>query len=541
MSSPSNQPYRSRLLNLINRYYIKLNSQIKVKFRELGYVIQGGLQKAALPLFWLWQSGRKIGQAFSSGSPSSTTLTSSDRDYSSPHSHRANYLIEAVHQNLSIKPVYNSLFSKKFQGLASRLKDQQIVVIVAHNKIKNIVPQLKQEEIKFSINNTINNYPNKNLSTVKNHHQLRSLFPKFSIKRKNKFNQRVSETNQPEKSSLLSNSSESIIISSPKHQIVSAVDNLFSRWEELITANNQANNSPTKENRQLSGHNQPLYSLPPITNKVVQDIMETSSRKLQEVLPIVKETTSKIVFKGVDQLQIATNNLNKSIEEDPFQIRMLIIEAINYFFNNKTNQNKSLYLQISNKLLAGLIHSEIIIIEDQVNVPWLSWEDLYGNQKPLSEDNFPDISTRKNAIAPKRIQVIKETVNINKLDSINHHQKSTSDQSLANSTIATLSPKITEENSAKTLDSVAQLTTKNAVEVVKKQNSLTVEKIKAEATTSFGADAIEAQVTEIKYEKHFLEIILEKLDQFILWLEEKFLQCISIIKILITNMNNNQH
>ena len=79
------------------------------------------------------------------------------------------------------------------------------------------------------------------------------------------------------------------------------------------------------------------------------------------------------------------------------------------------------------------------------------------------------------------------------------------------------------------------------MEVVKKQNSLTVEKIKAEATTSFGADAIEAQVTEIKYEKHFLEIILEKLDQFILWLEEKFLQCISIIKILITNMNNNQH
>jgi hypothetical protein len=45
-------------------------------------------------------------------------------------------------------------------------------------------------------------------------------------------------------------------------------------------------------------------------------------------------------------------------------------------------------------------------------------------------------------------------------------------------------------------------------------------------------DEIEVKVIEIKYEKHFLEIILEKLDRLILWLEEILIKIVNKINIL---------
>ena len=612
MSSPSNKPYKSRLLNLINSYYIKFNSQVNVKFREFGYVIQGALQKAVLPFFWLWQSSNKIGRVFSSSSNSDSSLPSGDRDNISVQTHRANYLIEAVNKNLSSNPLFTSLLPENFQGLASRLNDQYIVVIVDNNKIKDIIPKIKQEDIKFLIKNTIKNHQNTNLFKVKaginKINQLLSFFKRFSTRRKYISNNNLLLANQQEESPLSSNSSESIIFSPEKGKIISAVDNLFSRFEGLIIKNNQQSdlhtnkqaieklidklpngshdsyfylliqnaidyffvnnknenkilsaselqhkhtldnyeNNKRGKQKQLSGHNQPQYVLPTIKNKVVQDIIETSNHKLQEVLPIVKETTSKIVLKGVEQLQVATNNLNKSIEEDPFQIRVLIVEAINYFFNDKNNKNNFLKSQMTNKLLANFTQKELINIDEQLANDWLSWEDLYGNQKSLPCDDLKPIYNTTNTfdkVTEDSIQLRQEIPNIKDISSINHGNGNIdkSNREIVTSKISILPPKVTETHQVDTLNIVNQLTEQTAIEIVQEPKNVTVEKTKKEASNYDRNRAIEAKVIEIKYEKHLLVIILEKLDQLIVWLEEKIIKLIAIIKVLITKISANKN
>ncbi len=559
MSSPPNEPYKSRLLNLINRYYIKLNDQVNVKFRELGYAVQGGLQKAFLPFFWLWQSGTKIGQVFTSSSSSNSSLpVSDDRDNITIQTCEADNLIELVHQNITENPLFTSLLLENFQGLASSLKNKYIVVIVKNNKVKNIIPKVKQEDIKFLINNTFKN--NQVVQKTKRKsfgRRFLSFFKNFNSRSK----RRKQSQNQGAKTSV--SNSQSIVVSKQSTKIVSIVDYLFSQFEKLIIPNNenqkllnnmileeqQINDSKGKQ-KQLSGQNSPKYSLPAIKNKVVRQLVETSNHRLQEVLPIVKTTTAKMVVKGVDKIQLATQNLNKSIEEDPFQIRILILEAMNYFFNK--DQSKLLKTSINKKLSVSLNQNDIIIIEDEVTNPWLSWEDLYNVPKSLPNDNLDSISSIKNSL-------IEETLTFNKDVTTKIDQTKTvktkidrNDEIIKEPEIIVTCSESTQSSQATptkmTIASVKNVTIQKAKKTqvkplskVKKVEKKVVEKEVNNDWNKVKQEAIEAKVIEVKYEKHLLEITLEKLDQLILWLEEIFLKLIAFVKVAITEFNNKKN
>ena len=136
-----------------------------------------------------------------------------------------------------------------------------------------------------------------------------------------------------------------------------------------------------------------------------------------------------------------------------------------------------------------------------------------------------------------------ENPNIKDISSINHGNGNIdkSNREIVTSKISILPPKVTETHQVDTLNIVNQLTEQTAIEIVQEPKNVTVEKIKKEASTYDSANAIEAKVIEIKYEKHLLVIILEKLDQLIVWLEEKIIKLIKIIKVLITKIGDNKN
>jgi hypothetical protein len=508
MSSPSNKPYKSRLLNLINRYYIKLQSQVNVKFRELGYAIQGGLQKAILPFFWLFQSGKKNGQVFSSATDAHL-LEGNQAHIASTQT--SDQLIEIAHQNIRNNPLFSSLFPSQFQGLASKVKDKSIVVILTKNKVKNIIPQIKQDDLKFIINRTIAQNSKLVPKTAhKKYYQLSSIFS-------------------------LSNSKQTQNQSSENNELIDTLDTLVSQVENLINKNSFFS---TLNNKQIDSNQQTQNNLSWLKSEALKDIMETSNHKLQEVLPIVKEKTANIVVKGVDQIQIVTNKFHKSIEEDPFQIRILIAEAINYFFNQQ--KGKHLYSSLNHKLLKSFHHLEIMKIDEQTNEPWLSWEDLYGEQKLLPADNLPNIflTQDQDNNLPKTIDLTPELVTLIDINGKEDSSNNTEDKLIHIATITnnnltteliTNSPLLSHKrNQFQSLDKIPKSQTKKIVKanVVAVKNTLTTKK----------EETIEAKVIEIKYEKHLLEIILEKLDKIILLLEEIIVKLVNVIKIIIANL-----
>ena len=587
MSSPSNQPYKSRLLNVINRYYIKLNSQVNVKFRELGYVLQGGFQKIIFPFFWLWQSTTTIVSVFSAAPVSDSSLPSADKDIISVENHPCNNLIEAVNHNLSLHPLFSSLLPDNFQGLATRVEDQFIVVIVHKNKMRNIIPKIKQEDLKFVINRTVDNFQSENKLTAKSvSKNIRKIFSfrnLFSKIRRNNVNNNLLSDNL--EGANVSSPSSSIVLSTDSSKLLSFIDGLFFRLEGLIIKNNPSNNLTTikeeesintsdnisdnssfliliqsaivsaaaslsanffmsknneaqalqtKENqevngKQLSGKIKAQYGLPTINNKLVQEMIETSTNKLQEILPLIKNNTTKIVTKGINQLQITTNNMNKSLnnEEDPFQIKILILEAINYFFNE---QEKKQHKQLNNNFLTKFSQTEVMIINDeQVSEPWLSWEDLYGSQKYLPSTHSPS----------QNISLVKDSLEIfeaSDIDVIKNDVTTTS----KNNIISILETTEANAESASSLTAIISNPINNINQATKEINIEQVKKEEIKTVYTVKEDVIEAQVIEIKYEKHLLEIILEKLDQIILWLEEKIIKLIKIIKILIANVSQNK-
>ena len=129
-----------------------------------------------------------------------------------------------------------------------------------------------------------------------------------------------------------------------------------------------------------------------------------------------------------------------------------------------------------------LFRSEIIVINEEVADPWLLWEDLYGyNALPYS--------------------------------SINDHNSLTINQGEENIELAVLDVEIDYKKNNTIVETKSNL------------NNIIIQEEEEKKE-------IDVNVIEIKYEKHLLEIILEKLDQIILWLEEILVTIINRIKLL---------
>ncbi len=558
--SPSNKPYKSRLFNFINRNYIKFNSQINVKFREFGYVAKTGLQTLVFPLFWLWETTKKISKTFS---PVSSSVSSPLRD--SPQSKTlasGDDLIKSVNEAINLNPQLISFPVKNFQGFASRLKDKHIICILENNKSTDLIPVNKQGEVKKLIDHIADELTNAQLLPCDSQSNFLSKFLAwFNIFDKSKMDVKISQdiNNLNPSDLVLNNQSHSSLFLSKQNNIVSLIDNFFASLESLIFSGNlnisnadspiansknqdnniancsQALNPENKEKLSIfllikaaidyflkrgSNHHNLTensdnnnYKLPSFdenssyfplanssTNNNIQNIVTRWQDSMEKIIFLVQDTNKKLISYGLNQLNIAKNNLNNKLNnpDDPFQVKILIWAAINYFFNKKNKANDLSSNHNKNSFLPSFSETEIIVINEEVADPWLSWEDLYGyaalsdssiNNNCLSFTDDREIITG----------TVEKTIKITPKSVIAHNKND----------------KIVERKSgSKSI-------------TIQEENPVKLEK------ETVVLEEIEAKVVEIKYEKHLLQIILEKLDQFILWLEEIIIKIVNKIKLLV--------
>lgn len=552
--SPSNKPYKSRLFNFVNRHYIKFNSQINVKFRELGYVAKTGLQTLVFPLFWLWETTKKISKTFSSASSS---VSSSLKD-SSPQKTLASGddLIKTVNEAINLHPQLTSFPVKNFQGFASRIKDKHIICILEKNKFTDIIPIDKQEEV----NNIINNISDKLTETqLLNSASSSNFFTRFlawfNIFGKSKIEVKISQdiNNLNESDLVLHNQSSSSLFLPKTNKIISLIDSFFAILESITFLgdrsismddqnqdNNIANYSQALKSEDqkkisillliqqainyffkrgnnknsltdniiindkltLEDKNNLILSFKNLeNNNYIQSIIIRSQDSVENIIPLLQDTTEKLINQSINKLNIVKNNLNNKLDnpDDPFQIKILIWAAINYFFNDKNKRNNNIFFSFS--------ETEIIVINEEVADPWLSWEDLYG-YNALSDsslnNNFLTFTDDNEKIITETEELLIEPSSDYGMPTVRKieypHQEN---------------DKIVEtNNNSKSI-------------IVREEKTVKLEKEKVVL------EEIEAKIIEIKYEKHFLEIILEKLDQFILWLEETIIKIVNKIKSLV--------
>ena len=482
---PSDKPYKSKLLNRLNDYYIKISSQINTRFRELTYTIQGGLQKAILPLFWLWDSRKKVGQVFTSSFEPQHHISGGEKA-NLPHDKSAEQIIEAVHQNLQIHPSLSSLLPNKFQGVASQLQDRNIVLVLQGNNIQHILSSEQQKDIQFVVNYTLQkNSPQAPIFL----RLLNFLHPKSQLLYQSlSFNKLENNNSKSPKNDVLNPSSISF-----KKTMNQLEKEKFNSQQKISIYKNKKHSLKDSSffhyTKKLASKSNNISELIATFNyPLISQIVENSGQKIQTFLPFVKKTSVNLFAQGIDKLQLTSQNIHQSIEDDPFQIQILILEVFNYLFNNAKKNN----------LLLQLGRTEIIIIDEQNKEPWLSWSDLYGQTKPIpgeqiksdqkdeQKENSIVISSKVKQIIIDKNSPLSESLPQGKNQLINH-----------------------------------QLITK-----------IDEKKLKQEAHK----ETIETKVIEITYEKHPLQIILEKLDQIILWLEEKIAKLITLIKLIINNL-----
>lgn len=552
--SPSNKPYKSRLFNFVNRHYIKFNSQINVKFRELGYVAKTGLQTLVFPLFWLWETTKKISKTFSSASSS---VSSSLKD-SSPQKTlvSGDDLIKTVNEAINLHPQLTSFPIKNFQGFASRIKDKHIICILEKNKFTDIIPIDKQEEV----NNIINNITDKLTETqLLNSASSSNFFTRFlawfNIFGKSKIEVKISQDidSLNESDLVLHNQLSSSLFLLKTNKIISLIDSFFAILESITFLddrsismddqnqdNNIANYSQALKSEDqkkisillliqqainyffkrgnnknsltdniiindkltLEDKNNLILSFKNLeNNNYIQSIIIRSQDSVENIIPLLQDTTEKLINQSINKLNIVKNNLNNKLDnsDDPFQIKILIWAAINYFFNDKNKRNNNIFFSFS--------ETEIIVINEEVADPWLSWEDLYG-YNALSDsslnNNFLTFTDDNEKIITETQELLIEPSSDYGMPTVRKieypHQKN---------------DKIVEtNNNSKSI-------------IVREEKTVKLEKEKVVL------EEIEAKIIEIKYEKHFLEIILEKLDQFILWLEETIIKIVNTIKSLV--------
>ncbi|WPF86985.1 hypothetical protein WEU38_09135 [Cyanobacterium aponinum AL20118] len=486
MSFPptSSKPYKSRLLNFVNRNYIKFNSQINTKFREWGYVIKGGLQDILLPFVWLWRK-TNINQVFTGEKKSNASL---------PYS-RCDELIVTVREKMTVEKDFPLLLTHEFQGLASQINNRKIVAIVGNNKSKDIIPIQKQEEIVSLIKIIVQDY------------ELRK-YPNTLITWIDKFIAQVESVivskQDDEEENTLNNISEEIINQQENFSLINIIKSAIDYFFGNKNTHNGLNGNVEAEVNQITSNKQDksLSSLKGQKNNNVLPLSEKNNASLVNIniIPQAKNISNKIINLTINQLANISNsiNINSNKNNDPFQIKLIILAAIEYFFSkDKKISNPQINGDNKNEKSTILAGSDVIIIREEISESWLSWEDLYGDNNSSYIENNQQLTPSQD-----------ESFNTNQHKKIETNSKNNSDNFLSSNNINN-ADKISNKNKEETDNLVNQNSLNH-------QNNLDTE----------NEIEIEAKVIEIKYEKHFLQVILEKLDQLILWIEEIIIKII---------------
>lgn len=389
-SSQPPTPYKSRLLNFLNRQYISINDQVKKKTYQLKLGLEWTVQALLYPIYILTQTGRMTAQrlksVFKRESLESNNLENQEF-HSLPDSDEPikKVLIEIQKQN--IEPSSPNI---NIQGFATNLNNDHLVLVNSENKIVDIFTVEQQKKLHLLMRGISADYweqkriihlRNKAITKVfspiipkANHHilpiiffwQLMAWVQKSSLaKSLNLFNESqmissaeltpVSPQNYPEEKDNNNDNISSLILQNLDHTLANLEKgNLFN--EPKIEVNNsvnisQDNNNFLKETETENVSIQVLIQLAIVhffgeskkQTKIANnnpELLLTSNNINQENLP-----ENELITQISDNVEPIVNNVKNSFDQIlPIVVNArnsLIVKIYNIYQLNKEKKNNT--------------------------------------------------------------------------------------------------------------------------------------------------------------------------------------------------------
>ncbi|MGL5806720.1 MAG: hypothetical protein ACRC11_15005, partial [Xenococcaceae cyanobacterium] len=169
--------YKSRFLNFLNRQAIQIGDRLGVAFRNLKVATEWGVQVVLYPIYLAVQAGRSTGKqigqritiSFSLPSAEDSGLTGEDRLSIIDCDRPIDKVLKAIEPSFEVNgdritPTIDRVqgnaptFITSIQGIASVLETQKLVLVDRDNHILDILNSQQQQKLKQSIILEVANY-----------------------------------------------------------------------------------------------------------------------------------------------------------------------------------------------------------------------------------------------------------------------------------------------------------------------------------------------------------------------------------------------
>lgn len=512
--SSGNEPYKSRLLNFLNRQTIHFQDKVGIALRNLRSTTEMGTQILLYPFYLMVQSGRATRQQLESRVQSSLFLSEAKTSQSKSSQTKASVPLDEI-LNL-VEPWLEA------QEINDNIKAETVDVLPVHeNKANNLVdpwfnlPVLKKKEPQQSVKSSqleniqtrfspLSSQPSREIQgiaslldshkvvLVDRHNRIlnvlnsrqQEILQQYFAKRHKKPNRFVTAT-QKVLASLPQISTRNSVKSSPVKVVWQMLD-----WLQA---------SPVAKKVNLFGESKLVPSasvLPPNTNiSAPLNLLVSLSNKIADLDTkswLSNSRVGKYLSDRSSSTNIQTNSTQSSPEltSNPFQILAIIQAALEHFFgtnNSKINKqikggsqfnlpNSNQHIPLESKTASTYLAGK----SPELNLPpaeeqesWLSWDDIFSN-------------------------TITSTVKLQ-----------TSEHKTTNIQIKESHPLPLDK--ADDFDSLTYFDTHDT-------------------QLETDPNLLETKATTVGYEKHILEKILEILDQIFVWIEEKLLKIWRLFK-----------
>ncbi|MGL5875711.1 MAG: hypothetical protein ACRC2R_25675 [Xenococcaceae cyanobacterium] len=558
--------YKSRFLNFLNRQAIQIGDRLGVAFRNLKVATEWGVQVVLYPIYLAVQAGRSTGKqigqritiSFSLPSAEDSGLTGEDRLSIIDCDRPIDKVLKAIEPSFEVNgdritPTIDRVqgnaptFITSIQGIASVLETQKLVLVDRDNHILDILNSQQQQKLKQSIILEVANYYCDRRLIRETQSKFLGYLPSIDTDNSKvlppvRLFWKVMDWEQHSsvamaidlfgESSLVPHNSsfefENVSLSDRQQlqltQVLTTIDDKIAELEVKQL-------SPVVESLERFGDNwqeirQRLQSNSQIDlndsdSELVKSNRRTEPQLVTRLGSSLQQLSQKIQSKNSNS---ATNRENTA--SDPFQIQAIIWAAIDYFFGDrrtnprlqdKFNSSKSLgdseqqvSLQGRNSYPSLPVGSDLETEED----PWLAWEDLYEDFIPTDEESIepilPGNSRRQSQLKGANIPNTPQNTSSNEIKRSLQRQRQN-----ALRVRETRSGNLVKQNK-KSTEVVRSAIDSNSISNYQSPN-LELDNNADER------DWWEVKSTKVGYERHPLAIVISLLDRVILFVEEIFL------------------
>jgi hypothetical protein len=489
--SSSSGPYKSRLFNFLNRGAIAFNDNLGKTVRNLKVAVTWGAQILLYPFYLFIQTGRWVERQIENKFTEIKYYLPSDNN--TPEN-------EIITTDKLVLSILNEVRVSVNSNLDNSVINQEINLENDHQKIRAIACLLKT----------------KNLVLVNNNNEIIDIFSSEQQQKITKLiTWQLSQYWLYKRHQIKKITSSLPLISTNNNHIIAPIKWFWQVFAWMQVSDVARGINLFSESNLNIGYSENSLNI----NNPLKSYLNN-----QEIVNKIDKKIFNLEGELIDGKSLISNQQEDILLEDnPFQIQTLIWAAIDHFFGNKNNQKKNLQKESQ---LPQLTASKFQINEQESD-PWLTWEDL------SSKTNNEEILAENMGMEQKPIQLLtgntsSPVTSLRKISQLitQSHQLSETVKAQKASSTSTAKRKnnnlvLTNFNTDKDMELVSQ----------KELNYDQFNNIESKP------EWLETEVKHIGYVKNPLEIVLQWLDKFMLWLEEVVIFIINMIKVIIKSIN----